>query len=487
MSTQRTHDRPNSGWLRIGPILMALAVAGCQAGTTPAASGSPSASALPSVAPTQATAEPTPSATPVETHWELAGSMAAARDAPQAVAFADGSLLVVGNDQGTELWDPETGTWTTVAWIGKPRTNFALVRLHDGRAMVIGGMNAIDQSYLSTLVFDPAAPDAGWVMVDDLLNTARTDPAAVVLADGRVLVAGGYFRTAPEYARGDSSGTVLAAYRGPVADVAPENVGAAMATAELWDPATGEWTQTGPMTYARYGAAATLLADGRVLVVGSRCTGEVTVDWAACSTAELYDPATGRFSLTGGMPDLDLSGVDLPPGFSPTRDYSPFSMGSLMPLPDGGAVLIGKSGWAKMAGHTIRSLRYDAADGTWRQIGKLYLSHWNPMAEPPEEWETLDVLPRLGPMVAALPDGRILVAGGDGMGWSPNTSPTAELYEPTTDTWSALPPMPQARAAGAAVTLPDGSVMLVGGHQGQSAGARPATGLDSAVRLMVGS
>jgi len=47
--------------------------------------------------------------------------------------------------------------------------------------------------------------------------------------------------------------------------------------------------------------------------------------------------------------------------------------------------------------------------------------------------------------------------------------------------------MPQARAAGAAVTLPDGSVMLVGGHQAQSGGARPATGLDTAVRLMVGS
>ena len=42
-----------------------------------------------------------------------------------------------------------------------------------------------------------------------------------------------------------------------------------MATAELFDPTTGSWSQTGPMTYARIGAAAVTLADGRVLVFGS--------------------------------------------------------------------------------------------------------------------------------------------------------------------------------------------------------------------------
>ena len=176
------------------------------------------------------------------------------------------------------LWDAASGSWSEVAGFDKPRTHFALVRLLDDRAMVIGGMNDIDQSYLSALVFDPTAPDAGWVRIDDLLHTARTDPSAVVLADGRVLVAGGYFRMAPDAGSLESTGTVLASSGGPLADVTPPNVGAALATAELFDPATGKWTDTGHMRYARYGAPATLLANGHVLVAASQCTGDVTVD-----------------------------------------------------------------------------------------------------------------------------------------------------------------------------------------------------------------
>lgn len=478
MSIHRSH--------RIGTLLVALILAGCQAATTPLPSvePTPSATAAPTQTATpQPTGTPTPSASPVVTHWEQLASMTTARDGVRAVAFADGRVLVTGNDQGAELWDPANGTWSSAGWFDKPRTDYALVRLQDGRAMVIGGMNAIDQSYVSALVFDPRTPDAGWVRIPDLLDIGRTDPSAVVLADGRVLVAGGYFRVAPEWGSLPSGGIVLASAHGPLADVMPPNVGAAMATAVLFDPATETWSDTGAMTYARYGAAATLLADGRVLVVGSTCGWEVTVDHAACSSAEVYDPTTGRFTLTGSLPALDWSGIDIPIAPEMRPDFRP-SSGDLLAVPDGGAVLVNAHTSLKMAGQAIVSYRYDANGGTWRQIGDPYLSLWDYEAE--EDDETGDVLPRLAPMVTELPDGRVVIAGGDGMGWSPSTTATVVLYDPATDTWSDLPPMPEARAAGAAVTLPDGSVFIAGGHRGSAdAYLRPA--LATAVRLMIGS
>lgn len=72
-------------------------------------------------------------------------------------------------------------------------------------------------------------------------------------------------------------------------------------------------------------------------------------------------------------------------------------------------------------------------------------------------------------MVATLPDGRVLVAGGGDLIESPYrtvppTNRSAELYDPRTDTWLPLPPMPENRAGGAPVVLMDGSVLLVGGR-----------------------
>jgi N-acetylneuraminic acid mutarotase len=68
-----------------------------------------------------------------------------------------------------------------------------------------------------------------------------------------------------------------------------------------------------------------------------------------------------------------------------------------------------------------------------------------------------------------LSDGRVLFAGGRDAAYSEgiyveSVTRTAELYDPATDVWSPLPPMPEARAGGAAVVLKDGSVLLVGGY-----------------------
>ncbi len=118
------------------------------------------------------------------------------------------------------------------------------------------------------------------VAVDGFLQTgsmavARAGAAAVRLADGRVLVVGGWG------SRDDHDG---------------------LTSAEIYDPATGSFTPTGSMREGRVSPSVTLLTDGRVLVAGGYPFHSMTVGPATpLSSAELYDPATGTFSSTGQM------------------------------------------------------------------------------------------------------------------------------------------------------------------------------------------
>jgi hypothetical protein len=73
-----------------------------------------------------------------------------------------------------------------------------------------------------------------------------------------------------------------------------------VATAEVYDPATGAFTMTGAMATARERHTATLLADGRVLIAGGT-TSAGTADSSPTATVEIYDPSTGSFSVTGSM------------------------------------------------------------------------------------------------------------------------------------------------------------------------------------------
>jgi hypothetical protein len=216
------------------------------------------------------------------------------------------------------------------------------------------------------------------------------------------------------------------------------------------------------MHYARFGAAVVTLSDGRVLVVGSMSDG-VTVDDRAYDSAEIYDPGTGRFSLTGPLPAIDSAavkklGVTLPDG-----DPAAASNGTLVALRDGGALLLAHGGWWKHTAEITRSFRFDVGTGQWREIGKPYA---NSRGDSPTEKGsvTSGVRNLQGAIVAGLPDGRVLVAGGgEGYQYTGEPSTAAQLYDPMTDTWAALPPMPDTRTGSAAVVLTDGSVLIVGG------------------------
>lgn len=464
--------------------LLSVGVLVSSCATSGSATLGPSSAASESAATSSgaASAEPIATADAATFRWVSAGSMTTGRVAPHVFALGDGRAFVVGDDTGAELWDPATGTWKPTTGLNNPRIAFAAVQLADGRVLVTGGLNDIDQSYSSAYVYQPA--NETWTKVG-LMETARTSPAAALLPDGRVLVAGGYFHHAPSIGSAPDVNATLASYRPGesvherpgLADLVPWNVGAAMATAVLFDPATGTWEATGPMTFARDQAAIATLSDGRVLVVGSDTDGSVTVDDGAVDSAELYDPATERFTMVGSLPPVDVAaleaqGVPWPGSPSPQRN------GELIALADGGALLIGRESYWKHMGSMTRSFRFEVDTESWREIGQPYVSWSDPSVEDGPTYETAGK-PRFEPIVAALTDGRVLVAGG--FGDAAELGDTAELYDPVANTWTPLPDMPGARSAGSAVTLADGSVLLVGGGSVSTDGHFEA--LASAVRL----
>jgi hypothetical protein len=134
--------------------------------------------------------------------------------------------------------------------------------LADGRVLIAGG-TANDAGVLASAeVYDPKA---GKFTATGSMATARYSHTATLLSDGRVLILGGFGATSVP-----SSGCCLGT-----------TLPTPLASAELYDPATGRFSPAGSMTTAREGHTATLLADGRVLIAGG---------WDGVSSAELYQP-----------------------------------------------------------------------------------------------------------------------------------------------------------------------------------------------------
>jgi WD40 repeat protein len=206
---------------------------------------------------------------------------------------------------------------------------------------------------------------------------------------------------------------------------------------------------TGSLTVASGGVQATRLVDGRVLVVHA-CT----------STAELYDPATGTFSPTGDMTARHGQTSTL--------------------LTDGRVLVTGGATCDDSGGVWTTAELFDPATGTFSPAGSMGS-------------------PRQGHTATLLPDGRVLVAGGTTgasaaaslgvtlasvrrVATEPQVLRTAELYDPTTGTFSPTGSMATVRVNHTATALLDGRVLVAGaGDQGLAGEASaelydPATG-----------
>lgn len=179
------------------------------------------------------------------------------------------------------------------------------------------------------------------------------------------------------------------------------------------------WNATGALSMARTRHTATLLANGKVLVVGG-----LSVANPCCRTAdsaELYDPATGRWSATGNPSTARYDHV-------------------AVRLANGKVLIAGGSG--DPIGFLTNTEIYDPDTGTWSAAGNLSAT-------------------RLAPRAILLTDGRVLVTGrGIAAGGITNT---AEVYDPTTNAWSSAGTMNAARAIHSITLLPNGRVLIAGG------------------------
>jgi N-acetylneuraminic acid mutarotase len=338
---------------------------------------------------------------------------------------------------------PVPASWTAAGAMIEVRTNHTATQLLDGRVLVTGGYTS-DSSGLATILasaelYDPSTRQ--WTATGGMLGI-RAGHTATLLPDGKVLVAGG--------------------------SACSDYDGCPLASAELYDPGTGSWTATGSMIVAGTGRTATLLGTGKVLVVGGAAS--IVIDPLPLASAELYDPSTGSWTAAAEMADarsgptatLLLGGKVLVAGgsggtglLSTVELYDPRSdswtatgamlehnIGHTATLLLDGRVLVAGGGVGTSAEASAEL--YDPRTGQWTATGAMLEG-------------------RIYHKATLLPGGKVLVAGGANGVVDPMPSASAQLYDPSTGSWTATESMAEARSGSTATLMPGGTVLVVGG------------------------
>jgi hypothetical protein len=196
-------------------------------------------------------------------------AMNVARAVHTATTLADGRVLVVGGcttpgcelggNEGevAELYDPASRRFERTGSLGEWRDDHTAMLLRDGRVLVAGGWG-IRGVLASSELFDPRT---GTFAIGPKMSSPRAGSTATMLRDGRVLLAGGFTGNRPT-----------------------------VASADVFVPGKDRFLPVGRMAVPRGAHAAARLADGRVLVVGGLSRGRVVAG------SEIFDPRTGRFA-----------------------------------------------------------------------------------------------------------------------------------------------------------------------------------------------
>ena len=295
------------------------------------------------------------------------------------------------------------GRLEPVAFMQDARAAHSATTLADGRVLIAGGFNAQQPVVKSVELFDPALQvfSAGHAM-----HTPRHSHSATLLEDGQVLLAGGY----------DTEGHYLQ-------------------SAELFNPVTGAFTQINPMQVARADHTAVRLADGRVMLIAGVGTG-----WTFLDSVEIFDPNTQTFTLTGSLQAARESHASVR-------------------LADGRVLVLGGHKGRGTNTEIYRSAEiYDPETNTFTFASNMTIKRHKHDA-------------------VLLADGRVLITGGTDERDSQGIYRSAEIYDPRTNAFQALNDMCQGRYKheGTTVLLADENVLLAGGAN-QAEIYNPTTG-----------
>jgi len=285
------------------------------------------------------------------------------------------------------------GQFTAAGDLDLPRERHSAVSLSDGRLLVAGGYDSSRTFQTATWLYDPTN---GWVATAPLAS-GEIDLSMTLLQNGKVLALGGYATGQP----------FVALYSAGLAGSGTWAAGAPM----LFDG----------MTQTRSGQEATLLRDGRVLVVGGADVGGNRFHSAQLYTA---DGSTGSWMLAAA--------AAAPARNSPTATL----------LRDGTVLVVGGSNDNGVALSSVESyIAAPATPGAWQSNAPLLQA-------------------RFGHTATLLPSGKVLVVGGAGQAGSLTS---AELYDPATGAWAATGSLRDARYYHRATLLPCGQVLVTGG------------------------
>ena len=314
-------------------------------------------------------------------------------------------LLVLAAGQTPKAAAQSPGTFTATGNMTTPRFFHTATLLADGRVLIAGGDSNVLKTQPSAELYDPRT---GAFKATGNMITPRSRHTATLLTDGRVLIAGG--------TRSSNEGLFAQT----------------VASAELYDPRTDTFSGTGEMSTPRSDLTATLLNNGKVLIVGGAYPGQgdscfpvdAVLYAGSCFPlgAELYDPDTGTFIAAGNMITEFVDTATLLPN---------------------GKVLITK-GNTQTGPYLSNAELYDPSRGTFTFAGYAQTNHSVPTA-------------------TLMMNGKVLLAGGD-WGDGDGGSFIAEDYDPASGAFSRTGNMIVGREQDTATLLPDGSVLFAGGH-----------------------
>ena len=308
----------------------------------------------------------------------------AAADGMAAQTLLPNGDVFLRGPNGVAVFDPRSGLDTNAIWPPALQDAACVITLRSGDLLCMGS-SGTDFS-----LYDPAS---GEVTPTGSMIANEQTPDVTMLVDGRVLFTGG-----------DDGGSGF------------------LTVAQIYDPATNRFTRAGSMHDAREDHVAILLGDGRVLVAGG--DQGTSQDATILSSAEIFDPATGKFTAIRPMiaPQTDAQSVVL-------------ADGRVLLV---GGMTLGKGGAAAV---TASAQLYDPKTGKFSRTGSMASGR-----------------DALG--IARLDDGRVLVTGGNDPAGNALTS--AEIYDPATGTFSAAGSMMNPGGEDS-VLLTDGRVLVSGG------------------------